>query len=359
MGQAISCLDPVQDQTAYSLSRKHVGRAESIAEYKARKNADKLKILKKELPGFPPVSPVVVTKELPEKLSEVTSTNEEEISTSITPEKTDAPDTTPDAITSVDEPISVLPEKPDAGIATEDIPEKPDAVIPEEEEKIPDVLVSGPIEVDEKVHRALPNDEILPFGHDSEIVAGSTDEIPAANGIAKEVPTIIPPVVLDDSASLRYKETETVAGATQEEETNNNNISDPIVKVDPVEVEDVVVPKPRPVSAVSNVSEVPEFPELSENDGLLSPTAEATALLFADKSYAHPELGMDTKVQDPVTGQMVTVDEYRARSSQRASKVKEYVNLYEQIDESAMKEKEEVEKQRIARGSQRNIKPAV
>lgn len=321
MGASLSCLDHVQDQS-YTLSRKHVGRAESIAEYKARKNADKLKLLKKLVVVPEPfVEPVLASREFPDKARR--------------------------------EPA----EKP--AVTEEEPPEKP-VFISAEEEK-PDVLISGPFVVNEKAQKTLPNDyEILP--NEPEVVAGVTDEISSttipeeeSNGLPSEV---VPDGLARDSSSI-YTEPENPGGATKDVQQMIYKETPTAMPAEAEVVREESVPliKPRPVSNVSNVSEVPEFPELSNGDAdgmMFSPSSEA---MFADKSYAHPELEIGTKVCDPVTGMLVTVDEYRARSSQRSSGlVKEYVHLYEQIDESAMKDKETLEKQKSARISQRGMK---
>ncbi len=67
MGNALSCLDPAREHPPFSWPKDHPGRAEAIAEYKARRSSTKFtkKAAKTEAPS--PVAAPAADKDSPAK----------------------------------------------------------------------------------------------------------------------------------------------------------------------------------------------------------------------------------------------------------------------------------------------------
>ena len=120
------------------------------------------------------------------------------------------------------------------------------------------------------------------------------------------------------------------------------------------EEEKPVTPSPDNIVTSLEKQELP-LPEVEEVDmpttiaseavlktPTLSPLINARRHIFETGDDTIPEAKkLDMDVKDPVTGDMVTLAEYRRRQSERAQGVvKEHVEKYESIDEKALKEVE-------------------
>ena len=282
MGSTISCLSP-KDSPGGNLSKKHPGRAEAIAEYKARKNAGKPK---------PEQATINVSEQV--------------------------------------EPKSI---EADRAV----VEEKPEDEVKEVEKAEDDVAQEAKEEVEEKAPEV---DDILELKKEgAEETVESKEEVDDAKEEATK-----------DGDGEEAKEPMSPEPPVEEKAEGVDDVKEEEIKSDAVveetQVEDVVAPVEKETEPTPEDEDSDEPTAIASEAIITTPTI--SPLISARRHIF--EMGDDTipeakdllmDVKDPVTGDMVTLAEYRRRQSERAQGVvKVHVEKYESIDEKALKEME-------------------
>lgn len=299
MGGALSCIsDNNREQAAHSLSKEHPGRAEAIAEYKARKNAG---YLAKKAAKEAAAAGTAAEKDVANGAADATTKPED---TEIVEERK-------------------LPELTTEEEKPEETVEQP---IEEADQKTPDEVVTEDVEmaIDDPVDAQTDDPE------------ESTEKI-------DDMPTEEKP----DEAGAVEDAVATPVAPIPDADVDATPADEPVADVDTVKAEEVEA------NALA-ADEEPKEPFL--DDGVMATASSEVQLLddspkgLIDSRRAMFENSPDNlpeakeikyDVLDPVTGERVTLVEYRERQKERMQGVvKLHAAKYEDLDEQALKELE-------------------
>lgn len=313
MGSALSCIsDPNREQGAYTLSKEHPGRAEAIAEYKARKNS-----------GYQ-------AKKAKEAAAAAAAAKDAQ-NTAVDAADDAADDAKKAAEEVVEErklPVKEedKPQLTDEGTAVEDPVSAEEPVADETEKTAADVLAVAKEEAAEEVKAEEPvEDEKMPDGDDVETkiddeVAVIDEEKPDETGAVEDVVAtpVAPLPDRDETEATKVEEPE--EGDTAEEPTAADE--------EPAE----------PLMEDGIMARASSEAQINPPKGLI----DARRAMFENTPDNIPEAKeIKYDVLDPVTGEHVSLPEYRERQRERMQGVvKEHTTKYEELDEKALKEVE-------------------
>lgn len=360
MGNSVSCFDPIREHPPYSWPKDHPDRAAAIAEKKRQRRHQKIVGTQGNARTTSVASPQeaeAVENNTKEAVNEHLKTQDEK---PIELDKPEQAETMPPVVA----PKGIQEDQAEqTDIPTDDVvPEVEKIDVDEEKEEIDkeqieplDVTSGAVVNNSEQSEQPMKNagEEDIEAQIEEEALDDITRAMPITNDTAAKEQNIEANGILRDDDKEIEEAAKLEAEAEIEAEMQAAPEPEPEKGIDLIAVVDVVdkEEKTEAETEAEKEADTELFVDAVDTEEETEPVAEDTVqpegpsilkrrAMFEQDSEELPQAKETVKdVHDPVTGEYITLTEYRRRQMERAEGlVKERVEQYEDVDEAAAKE---------------------